>query len=131
MDEGIVTLTSFWSRVPVPSVVVVVVKSCSLVVVVLFTSPATVITLVGLTSISEKVIGELVVARLYITAELLTGTLVTVAFLYASCASLNVVRNSTDPLSVLGLLVRCAPAISVPVDGSCQTTDYLVDCRTH
>ena len=91
MDEGIVTLTSFWSRVPVPSVVVVVVKSCSLVVVVLFTSPATVITLVGLTSISEKVIGELVVARLYITAELLTGTLVTVAFLYASCASLNVV----------------------------------------
>ena len=36
MDEGIVTLTSFWSRVPVPSVVVVVVKSCSLVVVVLF-----------------------------------------------------------------------------------------------
>ena len=69
MDEGIVTLTSFWSRVPVPSVVVVVVKSCSLVVVVLFTSPATVITLVGLTSISEKVIGEL------------TST---VAFLYAS-----------------------------------------------
>ena len=51
MDEGIVTLTSFWSRVPVPSVVVVVVKSCTLVVVVLSTSPATVITLVGLTSV--------------------------------------------------------------------------------
>ena len=56
MDEGIVTLTSFWSRVPVPSVVVVVVKSCTLVVVVFSTSPATVITLVGVAAMRELLV---------------------------------------------------------------------------